>query len=58
MIRFIPQAKRTMSLSLAAFVAVVSHAQSSFWTNVGASRSDAPTVEVNEYETWQLQSSN
>ena len=48
MIRFIPQAKRTMSLALAAFVAVVSHAQSSFWTNVGASRSDAPTVEVNE----------
>ena len=54
MIRFIPQAKRTMSLALAAFVAVVSHAQSSFWTNVGVSRSDAPTVEVNEYATWQL----
>ena len=54
MFRFIPNAKRGISLVCAALMGVVSHAQSSFWTEGGFSRSDAPTVEVTEYATWQL----
>ena len=51
---FIPSGKRVLTLVFGALFAVVSHAQSSFWTDVSNSRPDAPTVEVKTYRTWQL----